>query len=397
MTEQGRPGPPSRETAAEAQRLAGAALVRIATEAADEAAVTRDLGAILSTRGGADVWRIELGRLVSALVAGGLVERLGAKLHATSSGHAAAAEFLGLKKGLPASWETARDVYLVAKALDLQAAPASRLRLLRKQDGLRALIVAQHFKLSIRGVPSAPRLRSALAAKALERAFGNQFGSGMAEKSSLPAKSGRLLAAQLSTSGREFGSDARLVAALAAEAVGSRRTDLRSLQLAVLRRFFGRTDDIQPVRRSRRKLAKPVPGSASRPGTPESVPVPPPSPVPGIAAPLPSPAALPTATLDRPSPSAFAAAVHAATGETAEGWAGNRKAFISKVWSVIRTRHAGWALTEIEFKCMLTEAHRTGLIVLANADLKDKRALKELEESAVVYKNTVWHYVRAID
>jgi hypothetical protein len=46
---------------------------------------------------------------------------------------------------------------------------------------------------------------------------------------------------------------------------------------------------------------------------------------------------------------------------------------------------------------MLAEAHRTGLIALANADLKDKRALKELNDSAVVYKNTVWHYVRATD
>ncbi len=87
----------------------------------------------------------------------------------------------------------------------------------------------------------------------------------------------------------------------------------------------------------------------------------------------------------------------AATDATAEGWAGNRKAFISKVWERIQAGHAGWQLTEIEFKCMLTEAHRTGLLVLANADLKDKRALRELQASAVVYKNTVWHYVRAAD
>ena len=46
---------------------------------------------------------------------------------------------------------------------------------------------------------------------------------------------------------------------------------------------------------------------------------------------------------------------------------------------------------------MLTEAHRTGLVMLANADLKDKKALKDLQDSAVVYKNTVWHYVRAAD
>ena len=30
----------------------------------------------------------------------------------------------------------------------------------------------------------------------------------------------------------------------------------------------------------------------------------------------------------------------------------------------------------------------------ANADLKDKKSIKELESSAVPYKNTVWHFVR---
>jgi hypothetical protein len=46
---------------------------------------------------------------------------------------------------------------------------------------------------------------------------------------------------------------------------------------------------------------------------------------------------------------------------------------------------------------MLTEAHRCGLLVLANADLKDKRDLKDLQASAVTYKNTVWHFIRVED
>ena len=33
-------------------------------------------------------------------------------------------------------------------------------------------------------------------------------------------------------------------------------------------------------------------------------------------------------------------------------------------------------------------------VVLANADLKDKKSMKDLESSAVPYKNTVWHFVR---
>jgi len=401
MTEQGPQGVPLTEPTVEAQRLAGTVLVRVAAEPGEEALVARDLATILGARGGADLWRIELGRLLAALTAGGLIARTGSALTATATGVAAASEFLGLRKGYPSDWETARDRHLIAKALDLNSAPASRLKLLGKPDGLRWLIVARHWQLDVKGSPSASRLRSALAVKALEQAFGNQIGTGLGEKSSLPAKAGRLLAAQLSTSGREFGTDGRLIAALAAEAVGASRSDVKSLQIALLKRFLGRAADLPGATKpTRRKLPLRQPTTDASHVTPDAVAtarteaVPPPKP--GrlhAASPATAEPAIPQA--DRPAPAAFAAAVLAATDETAEGWAGNRKAFISKVWALIQSRHASWALSEIEFKCMLTEAHRTGLVALANADLKDKRALKELQDSAVVYKNTVWHYVRA--
>ena len=67
------------------------------------------------------------------------------------------------------------------------------------------------------------------------------------------------------------------------------------------------------------------------------------------------------------------------------------------VWGAIAAKHPGWGLSEIEFKAMLAEAHRTGHIVLATADLKDKRLLRELQESAIAYKNTVFHLVRVED
>ena len=392
MTEQGRPSVPPRETAIEAQRMAGTVLVRIATEPGDEAHVARDLAPIFGTKGSGDLWRVELGRLIAALIAGGLVERKGTHLDPTAQGISAVAEFLELKKSLPSSWEVARDTHLVAKALDLASAPSSRIKLLRKQDGLRASIVARHWQLRMKAVPTAQRLRSALAKKALEQAFGNQGSAVLTEKSSLAPKSARLLASKLSASGREFGSDARLVAALAAEAVGCRRSDFKSLQLAVLRKFLGRTDEEAAPRRSRRRLAR----KSNAPTKPDA------GKLSGVASPavpasIQAEALTPSTQPSRPTPESFAAAVLAATDATAEGWAGNRKSFISKVWAVIRERHASWDLTEIEFKCMLTEAHRTGLVTLANADLKDKRTQKELQESAVVYKNTVWHFVRAAD
>jgi len=395
MTEQGPQGMPPAELTDEARRLAGTVLARIATEPGSETLILDDLAQILGSRGNSDIWRVEVGRLIAALLAGGLIERSGDVLRATGRGSTAAAEFLGARKALPRTWASARDLYLVGNALGLSAAPESRLRLLRKPDGLRASIVIAHWQLKIKGQPSAPRVRSALAAKALERAFGKAGNSKTAAKAELPAKAARLLASKLSATGREFGTDGRLIAALAAEATGARRTDLSSLQRAVLRKYLGRAEE--PVARKRLSrglhnrgspkqltLSLAMPNATTTPGGD------------GAAAPI---AAL-ASDLEhgiRPDPAAFASAVQAATMDTAEGWAGNRKAFISKVWALIQERHAAWALTEIEFKCMLTEAHRTGLIVLANADLKDKRALKELQDSAVVYKNTVWHYVRAAD
>jgi hypothetical protein len=93
----------------------------------------------------------------------------------------------------------------------------------------------------------------------------------------------------------------------------------------------------------------------------------------------------------------FCQAVIDAARPVSEGWPGNRKAFISLVWKAIRHTRPDWGLSEIAFKGMLAEAHRSGRIELATADLKDGRDLKSLEDSKILYKNTVWHFVRVQD
>ena len=115
-----------------------------------------------------------------------------------------------------------------------------------------------------------------------------------------------------------------------------------------------------------------------------------------LAAPSTHPEPAPTLQLiaSRPDPAQFASAVLAAAAGCAEGWPGNRRAFVSQVWVRVRALHPLWQLSQIEFKSMLTEAHRKGLLTLANADLKDKSRLPDLQASAISYKNTVWHYVR---
>ncbi len=99
----------------------------------------------------------------------------------------------------------------------------------------------------------------------------------------------------------------------------------------------------------------------------------------------------------RPDLEGFAKAIQALAGACAEGWPGNRKAYISDIWLALRSSHPQWGLSEIEFKSMLAEAHRTGHVILANADLKDRRSLAKVQMSALAFKNAVLHYVRVTD
>jgi hypothetical protein len=305
-----------------------------------------------------------------------LVETGEGRVEATAAGLARSAIFLGLKGSLPRSSDDVINVRLVAKALGLEREPARRVAALAEADGLRMAIVQKAFGLKIKGAPTPSRLRAGLAAIALARAFGDRVKAEFAGKHAFSAKAGRLLAAQLARKKRDFGTDSRLVAALAAESVGASQTTLAALRHAVLRRYLDDAD--KPVALARPPSAK---AAAPKPRLVE----PPPAPAP--AAPVPEPAG-------RPELSRFVREVLRFAGERAQGWPGNRRAYISHVWQTVRESRAGWGLSEIEFKCMLTEAHRVGSLALANADLKDNSSIRELQESAVVYKNAVFHFIR---
>ena len=212
----------------------------------------------------------------------------------------------------------------------------------------------------------------ALAAVALARAFGNQFKASAAGKAGFSPKAGRLLAAQLGKKPRDFGTDSRLVAALAAEHVGAAGTGLAALRLAVLRRYLeGADKPPAPARRSAGKgaideAAHGRARAANRRHRPWDGRISPASP--GRCAATP-------ATRRRAG---------RATARPTSATCGTRCA---------RGGPSG-ALSEIEFKCMLTEAHRAGSLALANADLKDNNSIKDLQDSAVVYKNAVFHFIR---
>ena len=70
------------------------------------------------------------------------------------------------------------------------------------------------------------------------------------------------------------------------------------------------------------------------------------------------------------------------------------EAILDECFRNIREQRPDWGLSEIEFKCMLAEAHRSGQLALANADLKDASSIKDVQDSAVVFRNAVFHFIR---
>jgi hypothetical protein len=353
----------------DADRVRALLLSRIACAAdgISRSALTAELAPCTAHRLPLAHWRLLVERELEALSEAGLSRTVSTRLEASDAGIARAAIFLGLKSALPRCWQEVHDVHLTAKALGLERQSGRRLAALATPDGLRAAIVERAFGLKIKGLATPSRLRAALAAVALERAFGNQIMPNLSGKLGLSAKAGRLLAGQLAKKPRDFGTDARLIAALAADHVGLAQADGAALRLALLRGYLDGAD---------KPLARPRPPAKTPP------------PRPRVVASLPAPAPL------RPDLTGFAHEVRQHAQARAQGWPGNRKAYISHVWHRLRERRGEWGLSEIEFKCMLIEAHRAGSLALAHADMKDASNIAELQESAVVYKNAVFHFVR---
>jgi hypothetical protein len=356
-------------------------LVRLAAErGATRTEAANDLAPLFAHKLAPADWRRLAEREIGLLIAAGLAAETKSRLSLTDAGSATVARYLGQKSYEPKAWPELRDTALVAKGLGLEKETAARLKPMARVEGLRTVIVQKAFGLSLKKNPPPTKLRAQLAVVALERAFGNRIKAGFGKGSALSAKAGRLLAGQLSQNPRAFATDAKLISELAAEAVGTTDQTLDGLRMGVLRGLGTRAlesgQDAAPA--------------AERPAMPVRV----------------APAALPPAANDatpasrtpsapaRPDLPEFARSVKKAAAARAEGWPGSRKAFISHVWDVIRSSEPSWQVSEIEFKCMLAEAHRLGALVLANADLKDRKSIKDLESSAVPYKNTVWHFVR---
>ncbi len=354
-------------------------LARVACDGgATRSEIASDLAGFVTHKLSPAEWRRTAEMQIGQLIAAGLATESRNRLKPADSGAAAAASYFGIKPGDARPWTEIRDLDLIGKSLGIETGNPSRLKMALRPDGLRALILQSVYNLPAKKNPSVAKLRAQLALVALERAFGNSMKAGFGKGTAFTSKAGRTLAGQLSLQPRDFGTDQRLIVAIAAEAVGAVQTDHDALKEAIHRNLG--TKILVAHQASEPKVAgisdvRSLPKAANDAG--------------------PSQKAKPVAT--KPDHDVFVATVKAVAAHHSEGWPGNRKAFISHVWQAIRDTQSAWDITEIEFKCMLAEEHRLGRLVLATADLKDKRNLQALEASVIAYKNTVWHFLRVED
>ncbi len=352
--------------------IADLLLGHIAVEGgATQSEVLRDLAPMAAHRLSPSEFRAALDAALDAIARDGFAREQRGRIQPTALGLEQAQTRLGWRT-CPANWPQVRDTHLTALALGLTEAPQTRIALLARPDGLRAAILQTHFGLKLRRTPTLSRIRAELAGVALKQAFANTLPDGLDLRGGMTARASRQLAAHLSRTPRDFGSDSRLIAALAAEVVEAPQTDVTSLRLAVFRRYVS---------------ARFAQLSGSVAPEPEQC------------------AALPDHLSHRPDMETFVAAVLECAAMVAEAaaddtkgaspaWAGSRKALIADVFESIQLRHPAWQLSDVEFKGMLSEAHRSGHLQLANADLRTKATAAALQRSAVSFKNTVWHFVR---
>ncbi|MBS0252351.1 MAG: hypothetical protein JSR78_14935 [Proteobacteria bacterium] len=364
-------------------------LLRIAVGSATRADLQRDVAPLMASKISGLEFRRSAELALSTLAGAQLVsEAKGGRLTATDKGRQVAEARFAASRTFPATWSDAKTSLMLA-ALSATDTPSLRKGLARP-EGLAALIIQRHFGKTTARVLSPADLRSELAIIALERAFGNKIKTGFGKSAGLPAKAGRLLAGQLFRSPREISTDGKLVIQLASEIVGAREGSLTALELALLRTLLApKEENVRAETSRQQQRAEPAkrPAVRAQPPKPANDRLPldetQPPPAPRVVSP--------------PDIQEFCQAVVDAARPVAEGWPGNRKAFISLVWKAIRNARPDWGLSEIAFKGMLAEAHRSGRLELATADLKDGRDLKSLEDSKILYKNTVWHFVRVQD
>ncbi len=332
-------------------------------------ALARDVRPLLASKVRADDLRDIINEIVIAVLQGDKASMSSrGRLKISPKGAQVVGSDIG-PRAQSAGWAYTRDIVLVGEALGFSPPQAQRsAKLLQSTEGMRTLVLSQAYGLGLPASARAAAVRDAIAKHVLVEKFGAHLRPEMRNVGRLPADLGRAIAGELAIHPRVHKSDHSLLAQLASEALGVTRHEINALRIALLGRLlcpYLPKDD------------KTVEQAQTIPASRES--------------------RIRSEARHAPDLFGFVQTVSALARDKAQGWAGDRKAYISHVWKALLTNHPDWELDQSGFKGRLMQAHRAGLLSLANADLRSKANINDIEDSAIHYKNTEWHYIRVVD
>ena len=329
-------------------------LVVGAPEGETEVQLRKDLHQLIMHQMSVSEWRTGLGQVIVNLVDKGLIRPVRANAYLINEQAEPRILALLRQKRMPtSSWHEIRDGHLVALALGLTPNAKLIARLL-SAEGLRCVIIAEFFKLD-----TAPEevtldeLRLYLAKVAERRGLTAGIRTEPIDEATLTQKDAVMMGAKLLKSRQVVESDGELMACLAAELIGAVNESAGELRQMLYHRLI----------------------SAKDTGAVEETPI-------------------QNVSQTLPPLEEFAAVVLEIASSSAVGWPGNKKAYISHVWRDLRVKFQRWGLSNAEYKELIFEAHRAGLLRLAIADLRDKNNVQDVNDSRISYKNSEWHFIR---
>ena len=260
----------------------------------------------------------------------------GKSFELTEEGRRQALAFLQLDEP-PArfNWATVQSFCLLPLAMNLRPGSCEAEQL-KKAAQLKLAIVARAKDLTL---PAGAKAKQALAALAW-KLIGVESGADFTAENVIQQLVFRQKPA------RKLSAD-QVAAALAAAAVGARSNTLAELRLSAVRHWLLQSNGRDTAPAESKKLAT------------------------------------------------FAAQVLAAARQIPAAWRfGENKAFISHIWRQWRGETAGDGLALDDFKARLVAANREGLVRLSRADLVEAMDPADVAESATVYENALFHFIR---
>ncbi len=304
-------------------------------------------------------WRTMLDESLGRLQAEGLVQGRPPRL--TDSGMACGLRFLGVES-LPASvkWQTLRNRYLIAVALDIQPRSKAEWDRLGTADGLRAAILARHHRLPLGPVPAPARVLHALAWIQLKESH----------RIDPPLEKDFTRNAVLSLTLLRGLSSKKPEEALAAQATGSAGTHPDKVREALICNWLREQDMLSGPAEAESVTAGSVPVDSAM-GESER--------------------AEPAAPFDL---QAFTSQVIEIARASTSGWFGEHKVFISHVWNRFRQHPDFVDMTREQFDRHLVEANREDLLTLSRADLVSGMDPDDVQQSEIRLPHSSFHFIR---